>query len=468
MRLSARVSASSTIAFVLTAMMSWSMGCTSHPLSRPDPRPVIQTDHDYVVDPVKQLDLLFMVDNSSSMKEEQSSLAKNFPLFMSELDKGGVSDLHVAIVSSDFGAGGIDQDGCHGQGDRGQFQVKDGCGLDPNTAHFLTRDSKGTPNFKGKLEDVFACLANLGTSGCGYEHQLQSVRVALSSYNPDLKSFLRPDAYLGIVLLTDEDDCSADPTATLFSQQIDGQDPSFRCNTAGHLCGGQPVPAAPFSAPLASCTPYERAADAADAQQRLINVSDLIAYVKGLKPGRPDRILVAGVIGWTDQAGALYQVGEQPQEGGGQAMGVTPICDVPGAGKAAPGVRLKSFIDAFGANGSWHSICGADLAVAMQKIGAALAKLPSDTCLPAAPLDVDSTQDGVQPDCVVTDTPAAGGPETVIPSCAGGAHPCWELSADSACSSGYRVDVRRADGDMPASGTRESVQCLTSAGADRP
>ena len=45
----------------------------------------MQTSQTRQVD--QKLDLLFVVDNSGSMAQEQASLARNFPLFMRELER---------------------------------------------------------------------------------------------------------------------------------------------------------------------------------------------------------------------------------------------------------------------------------------------------------------------------------------------------------------------------------------------
>jgi hypothetical protein len=68
-------------------------------------------------------------------------------------------------------------------------------------------------------------------------------------------SFLRPDAYLGIVLLTNEDDCSAPRNTPLFSlnggkQSITnplGPIANYRCNRFGHICRDPGIRIAQFT-----------------------------------------------------------------------------------------------------------------------------------------------------------------------------------------------------------------------------
>jgi hypothetical protein len=65
--------------------------------------------------------------------------------------------------------------------------------------------------------------------------------------------FLRENAYLAIVLVTDEDDCSAEPNNAANDNIFTGNpmDPntsiptetsSLRCAARGHVCNGNPIP----------------------------------------------------------------------------------------------------------------------------------------------------------------------------------------------------------------------------------
>src|SRR5205814_5432817 len=165
------------------------------------------------------IDILFMVDNSPSMKEEQDKVRRNFPVFIEELKKipGGLPNVHIGVVTSDLGAGSkpLSNGGCpRPGGDRGIFQTKPTCGLDANSL-FISSFNNGTMNnFQGAIDNVFSCMADVGVIGCGYEHQLQSTRVALyETVTKENAGFLRKDAFLAIILITDEDDCSAETTS---------------------------------------------------------------------------------------------------------------------------------------------------------------------------------------------------------------------------------------------------------------
>jgi hypothetical protein len=325
---------------------------------------------------VGELDILFMIDNSASMEQEQASLRANFPAFMHELEAlpGGLPSLHIAIVSSNFGAGpSVPADSCPPLGDRGRFLVRPNCGLDPGQGAWLSIDRQGTKNFTGDLATVFSCLANLGIMGCGYEHQLQSVRAALTEVAapPENRGFLRPEAFLAIILLTDEDDCSADPDSTLFEENRTGEAFSLRCALAGHTCGGLPVPSGPFTAPLASCRPAERPADDAARRSHLINVSQLVDGIRLAKPVHPDRIIVSAIMGWDPDINAQYRIGLVTASAGAGTitnLDLLPACKSAN-GQATPAIRLKAFTEAFGTSGSWYSICAPDLGPVMTNIG---------------------------------------------------------------------------------------------------
>ena len=57
--------------------------------------------------PTRDVDMLFMVDNSSGTSLLQSNLVRNFPTFTTILSSvlGGLPNLHIAVITSDMGSG---------------------------------------------------------------------------------------------------------------------------------------------------------------------------------------------------------------------------------------------------------------------------------------------------------------------------------------------------------------------------
>jgi hypothetical protein len=437
--------------------------CTAHSLEAPVPVPEQQNDQYFQVNPSRDIDILFVVDNSPSMSDKQNNLVKNFPVFMEELKKikGGLPNVHIGVVSSDVGAGPTRlEGGCERMGgDRGILQAKASCELDAGARFIVSVDNGRTNNFQGDISRAFSCIAALGDRGCGYEHQLQATRLALyESATPDNKGFLRPDAYLGIIMLTDEDDCSADPGSNLFADEASfrGTTGTFRCAPAGHLCDGKSPPLGPFETPLAGCASNENGP--------LFKVADMVTSIRQLKQRPDEQIIVAAITGWTeDWPRSVYRYGRPDART--QDIDYLPLCE--GAnGKATPALRIKQFVEAFGANGSIHSICADDFRPAMETIGNKLAAILGDTCIDA-PLADTKPEVGVQPDCSVVDRVpvGAGFADQVVRPCSAGGTPCWKVTPANCKASGFKIEVDRG-GSFPPQGTQQVVRCLTCATPD--
>ncbi|HEY5951363.1 MAG TPA: vWA domain-containing protein [Kofleriaceae bacterium] len=156
-----------------------------------------------------KMDILFVIDNSGSMDQEQSNLIANFPHFISVLDESGL-DYRVAVTTTSRNY---------------TFNIMVGTSTIPLTTtgesgEMLKKGTmtkrwidKGDPDVAGK----FSTLANVGISGSGTEMPLGALRDAFEDRMMDGTNmgFRRPDALLGIVILTDEDDCSYEQPVTL-------------------------------------------------------------------------------------------------------------------------------------------------------------------------------------------------------------------------------------------------------------
>jgi hypothetical protein len=437
-------------------------GCTSHELVAPNRRPEQQTDDYFISTPNRDVDILFMIDDSGSMKEEQDNLRRNFPAFIDELRNipGGTPNVQIGIVSSNMGAGGqpLANVNCPPGGHRGIFRAKAGCGLDTGAQFIVARDGERSNNYTGDLAEVFSCLAELGIEGCGLEHQLQATRTALNeTLTPQNRGFLRPDAYLAIILLTDEDDCSAPESSDLFDlSRFPGEEASLRCARFGHVCQGKTPPSATYSVPLAECKAAENGP--------LIDVQEFVDSIRGLKKD-PNKIVVSGIFGWPGNAQGLYRVGLNASN----KLDYLPGCEQ-GKETATSAIRMKQFVDAFDPAG-FFSICQPDFRPAMKAIGAKVADVISRFCIGARLVDTDPVKTGMQADCQVSDlVPPATGvkPDTPLASCAanGNRAPCWDLAADDVCKrSGFKVTVNRGGQPAPQGG-QLSVKCATCADGD--
>lgn len=170
-----------------------------------------------------KVDILFIVDDSGSMCEEQANLRRNFNLFIDKIVDIG-ADFQIAIITTDM----MDVE------ESGRFQnIPDGT---PGASCMQTVDISACPtpdngeeypplvlrsadpryqNADGsvnrdKLQRDFGCSATVGTAGNGFEMGLEAAKTALdlnlrNGYNA---GFLRDDAFLGIIFVTDENDCS--------------------------------------------------------------------------------------------------------------------------------------------------------------------------------------------------------------------------------------------------------------------
>ena len=152
------------------------------------------------------VDVLFVVDNSGSMADEQANLIASVPGFIDGITArlGVHTDYHVGVVSTDeatFNADGCQELGALVTRTEGDLSSAADCGpyID-GTTYMTPRDD---------LEAAFACAAQLGIDGNGIERPMDALMAALET-PAELEGcnagFLRDDALLVVVLITDEED----------------------------------------------------------------------------------------------------------------------------------------------------------------------------------------------------------------------------------------------------------------------
>ncbi len=177
-----------------------------------------------------KVDLLFVVDDSASMLEEQGALTDQIEAMVRELvapEPGpdgrpappAVGDLHVAVVTTDLGTQGIEVAGCDPAGGGAGLLLAAGAACSPAGAPARCEADQcpwfarscDSPRDDPAIWEGVACVAAVGTQGCGIEQPLEASLVALTEQSgpgrPN-EGFLREDSLLAIVYITDEDDCS--------------------------------------------------------------------------------------------------------------------------------------------------------------------------------------------------------------------------------------------------------------------
>jgi hypothetical protein len=378
------------------------------------------TTKDIPANPRRTADILFLIDDSGSMKEEQDSLRANFSRFMGVLEtlEGGMPDVHIGVATSDLGTSATDGTtagaafGCANHGDGGAMRT-----APMITGRFIADDGKGTVNYSGTLDAAFSAIADVGTAGCGIEQHLGAVERALS--NPTNAGFVRPDAYLAVVVIGDEDDCSlAHPG--LFTTSNVGEVVNFACTKDGVECDDTP---GDMTTPgdRTSCHPSDHA-------KYVESVDRYVQFLEGLKPDRRD-VVVAGIVG--DPSPFTIAT-----DNGTSVLG--PSCSYAGPSgtqHAFPAVRTADFLSQFPLS-SRSTICGADLSGAMTQIGALLKSAFGDPCFETQLADADPSTPAPDYDCTVTDVRrvASGADQelAVIPPCGTNPTiPCWRIEEDA-------------------------------------
>ncbi len=154
----------------------------------------------------KKIDILWVVDNSASMGPFQQKLVANFNAFIQEFVKKGY-DFHIAVTTTEaYLSGGFYTSNL-------SYSVfKDGVGT-THTGYSIIDPT--TPN----IVQTFTTNATQGDQGSGDENAFSSIKAVFQ--NPANASFLRPDSFLGVIILSDEDDFS-DPTRQQYSWSLQG------------------------------------------------------------------------------------------------------------------------------------------------------------------------------------------------------------------------------------------------------
>jgi hypothetical protein len=393
----------------------------------------------------RDLDLLFLIDNSPSMNDKQINLTDNFMTFIQVLSgiPGGLPNVHIGVATSDLGTRGADgvtqtgtvgtitKGGCSGAGDDGRLKLSNNV-TTLDGAPYLSDIQPDDPtqprqrNYTGDLNDVFKSLARVGAGGCGFEQHLEGVQRALDN-NPANTGFLRPEAFLAVIIIADEDDCSMEHTTLLGpDSQTLGARQSFRCTRFGVLCdqGGTTTDAMNVVGNKSQCHP-------ADDSAYLTKVASYADFLKGLKPDDPNKVIVAGIMGTSDKFAVELRA---PTQNAPAIPALAHSCSYTGgdglAEVADPPIRLKFFLDQFPNRNTFATICQQDLSGGLQQIAELLKASLGDPCIEgklANPPNYDCSVSAI------VNPGASDQQETVLPRCDASSTnaPCWHILVDA-------------------------------------
>ena len=306
---------------------------------------------------VSAVDLLFVIDDSGSMVQEQANLAREIPQLVRDLasppdhdgdgapDWAAVESLRIAVANTDVGTGSVQYSGSHcvPGGDDGMLH---GAGI----YEWVTGDDPDA--FAAQVGSV---VENIGIAGCAFEQQLEAAGRALDRAGPS--DFPREDALLAVVVVTDEEDCS-----------VAGDDAYFA--------------SIDISAPNVHCT---RNAD------RLTRVAELAASLLG---GRdPEDVVfaaIAGIPAGLDPELTPEQINMHPdmdyeEVDLGRGLEPKPACEYIDAegtslGRASPARRIVELAGHFPGS-VLHSICTDDFGPAIREIAESVGKRIPGVCL---------------------------------------------------------------------------------------
>lgn len=142
----------------------------------------------------RKIDVLWIIDNSGSMQTSQENLANNFQSFMEKFHNLKF-DYHIGVGATDAWKNIFDPSLAFSR-------LRDGADTTAHSGTFII--DRNTAN----VVSTFMTNAKLGIKGTGDERAFQSLQATLN--DPNNEGFRRPDAFLAVIIVSDEDDFSHD------------------------------------------------------------------------------------------------------------------------------------------------------------------------------------------------------------------------------------------------------------------
>ncbi len=478
-------------------------GCLDHPLKPVDYEKAQVDDNSFPIAVNKDVDILFVIDNSGSMAEEQALLSANFAAFIDVLEAPDVkANYRIGVTTTDAGnprcpsaqykpeGGKLVLSSCVDRAAAGEFTFNDDdfsfacddfCGkadadvsVRPTTIaqesearprHWL-ESIEGQTNVEGfdSMVEAFQCYGPQGVAGCGFESHLESMYLALAGASSDDSvtnyGFVRDSAILSLVVISDEADCSYSPGAKeiFTSNKVFWNDPdadmaptSAMCWKAGVKCEGQ---GPTYSSCAAENYDVAGMPGAADADAVLRPVQRYVDFVQTIEvqkqkldPSQEVLVsMIAGVPqGYEKGEDIVYEDSDDPEF---QAnFGIGPGCILPSGdvnvpdSTAVPPVREREFAEAFEVDDARNlfSICQPDYRDALDAIAQRIRDQIKPACMPNCVRDLDRTTDLLDTDCRLYEVKLSDDSRTEIPECEE-VNGVWTAGDGASVCFGQRLD----------------------------
>jgi hypothetical protein len=363
--------------------------------------------------------------------------------------------LHLGVVTSNLGAAGRPVSGCEAESDEGALRTEVSTSLscpalDDERPYLEVID--GVVQNLGSITDVgeaVQCLVMAQIERqqeCTVRQPLAALSAAIGDQRDAANAgFLRDQAGLAVVFVSDQDDCSS-PDGALFDVTGSLVTP-FRCFEHGLVCDADP------GDPSRYVTCRDRTAVEGGL---LLPTHAIYDQLVGIKD--PTQVVISVLAGPFDRDHPARIIGspEQPE--------LEPTCvDASRSLAGLPGIRLNALRERFATNGLFAPICQPQYGDLYEQVAITLAGQVSFRCLPRAVADDDPARAGLQPRCEVWDVtyPAGAEPVRVGPyrSCAEVAEgvTCWNVVEDEICLTRQKMELVRFE---PASaGAEVQAEC---------
>ncbi len=165
----------------MSALLFALVACNENGLSR-----LAEVD-EFTQEGTEQVDILFVIDDSRSMESEQEKVAEGFGDFMAAFVDTDL-DFHLGVVTTDMDL------------------VNAGAGLLVGSPPFLVNNDDWQSDMSGRFR--------VGVEGSDKERGLEAAWAVVSGEDGANDGFLREEATLAIVFVSDENDCSHEGALT--------------------------------------------------------------------------------------------------------------------------------------------------------------------------------------------------------------------------------------------------------------